>query len=645
MIATPSSVRLEAVGRTVGRYTVGRALGSGRFCDAFLAKLVGVEGFERELCLKLLRLEAAVDASARARLLDAARASAGLSHAAVLQVVDVGVAEWDGEARPFVACELARGPSLAQVIAQRDAWPLAARLAVLAELVRALEHAHRADAKRGAVVHGSLDARQVFVTARGEVKLGDFALGAAIEGRDASADDDRAALFTLLRMYVGESPRIDPEAMDATDLALSGERLVLAEALAVGRRLVVERLDLADVHDALLELSWRACDRSEERAFGPRVAALAEAAPPTASETPSPSVLLEAPELAPETTERLRDDRAREDAAALLLATARSRASTAPSWVAHAIARELDLFDATHTSTEALQLLAESARATPYVRAALEARADRLCPREDAASVDDRSGAQGALVHALVRVGALASASARMQALEAFPSTHPSVARARIAFAASTGDVRAIDVATIAAAASLGGCATSVVEVVRVAAMSDLPEHVDAAREVTRDRPEERELLALLAWNERRLDEARERFDSLLAERPARDDVAARARILGDLALVHLEAGRLDRAFFAAVDASEAGRLVGGLADDRAASLLDAIDARRDPARRATVAERARQARANHHLALGIELEATLLVPSSCDPGDLVRACEALGAAGLARRLGLVATT
>ena len=120
MLPAPASGSLEAVGRTVGRYTVGRPLGSGRFCEAFLAKLVGVEGFERELCLKLLRPELAADESARARFLDAARASAGLSHAAVLQVVDVGVAEWDGDARPFVACELARGPSLAQVVAQRD---------------------------------------------------------------------------------------------------------------------------------------------------------------------------------------------------------------------------------------------------------------------------------------------------------------------------------------------------------------------------------------------------------------------------------------------------------------------------------------------------------------------------------------------
>jgi hypothetical protein len=151
--------------------------------------------------------------------------------------------------------------------------------------------------------------------------------------------------------------------------------------------------------------------------------------------------------------------------------------------------------------------------------------------------------------------------------------------------------------------------------------------------------------MALLAWNERRLDEAQERFDSLLAARPTRDDVAARARILGDLALLHLHAGRSERAFFAAVDAAEAGRIVGGFADDRAASLLDAIDAKRDPARCAVVTERARQARANHHHALAIELEATLVAPLSDAPSELVQACDALGATGLARRLGLVVAT
>jgi serine/threonine protein kinase len=232
-------------GATLGSATLVRPLGSGRRFEVWLAKSVGVEGFERELCIKLLRLDPDVVADSSERFLMAAQRAVALKHASILQVLDVGCLASSAGPRPYVVTEVARGTSFDALLEAPTAnvVPLAAKVYVVAEVVRALEYVHRAGS-----AHGALTAKRVFVSARSEVKTIDFALFAALPV-DASGDAlqvDRDAIADLLE-------RVD---RDRSSEALSAVAARLREP---------DGLDWADAYESLHALTWALAERPSDR--------------------------------------------------------------------------------------------------------------------------------------------------------------------------------------------------------------------------------------------------------------------------------------------------------------------------------------------------------------------------------------------
>src|SRR6185503_849513 len=155
-----ASLARDAGPRGVGRYQLGRVIGSGG---------MGVvhEGWDPELrrrvAVKLVRPERSDDA-AHARMLREARALARISHPNVVAVYDVG--EHGGEI--YVATELVDGETMATWCAGRasrdivDAWIQAAR---------GLDAAHA-----GGIVHRDVKPANVLVGRDGRVRIGDFGL-------------------------------------------------------------------------------------------------------------------------------------------------------------------------------------------------------------------------------------------------------------------------------------------------------------------------------------------------------------------------------------------------------------------------------------------------------------------------------------
>jgi serine/threonine protein kinase len=235
-------------GATLGSATLVRPLGSGRRFEVWLGKSVGVEGFERELCIKFLRLDPDVAAHSGERFLAAAQRAVALKHASILQVLDVGCLVSSAGPRPYVVTEVARGISFEALLGapSANAVPLAARVYVVAEVVRALEYVHRARS-----AHGALTAKRVFVSARSEVKTTDFALFAAL-APDAQSDAlqlDRDAVADLLE-------RVD---LDRSSEALSAVTARLREP---------DGLDWADAYESLHALTWALAERPSDREPG-----------------------------------------------------------------------------------------------------------------------------------------------------------------------------------------------------------------------------------------------------------------------------------------------------------------------------------------------------------------------------------------
>jgi len=210
--------RSEAI---FGKYRLIQRLDGVDVGEAHLAKLVGVDGFEKHVVIwrvgeAPMRDTGLVDAV----MLEAKRA-ASLSHANIAQVLDLGVA--DGNC--FVATEYAPGHTLDSVLGIHPElhWPLAARIA--AEVAGALCYAHSRRTPHGELlrlVHRRLSPGRIVLSSSGDVKVTGFgtpwawtsveeyrsperARGEPVDGRA-----DVFALGAVLRRCVADASVPDP---------------------------------------------------------------------------------------------------------------------------------------------------------------------------------------------------------------------------------------------------------------------------------------------------------------------------------------------------------------------------------------------------------------------------------------------------
>src|SRR5262245_25741705 len=129
----------------------------------------------RTVALKMLLAGAYAGPEERERFLREAEAVAGLRHANLVQVYDVG----DHDGRPYFTMEYVEGGSLAQKLlgAPQPAHQAAALLATLAEAVQV--------AHRGGIVHRDLKPANILLTADGTPKIADFGLARHLDSGSA----------------------------------------------------------------------------------------------------------------------------------------------------------------------------------------------------------------------------------------------------------------------------------------------------------------------------------------------------------------------------------------------------------------------------------------------------------------------------
>ena len=101
-----------ADGVPFGSYRLQRRLARGGMAEVFLARQVGVEGFERRVALKRILPHLSESEEFRVMFLDEARLAAQLSHPNVVHIYDF--AEVNGER--FIVMEYVDGPSLKALI-------------------------------------------------------------------------------------------------------------------------------------------------------------------------------------------------------------------------------------------------------------------------------------------------------------------------------------------------------------------------------------------------------------------------------------------------------------------------------------------------------------------------------------------------
>ncbi|GMU66825.1 MAG: hypothetical protein AMXMBFR36_30990 [Acidobacteriota bacterium] len=170
-------------GDRLGAWRIVAPLARGGMSRVFVAERVE-GGFRQRAALKLFTASAAAAGSLARRFEQERQILAALEHPNIARVLDGGVAP-DG--RPFLVLELVDGEPI-DVWCERRGLALEARLRLLSEVARAVQHAHR-----NLIVHRDLKPSNVLVARDGTVKLLDFGIAKVLEGSAALAGVPLAA--------------------------------------------------------------------------------------------------------------------------------------------------------------------------------------------------------------------------------------------------------------------------------------------------------------------------------------------------------------------------------------------------------------------------------------------------------------------
>jgi eukaryotic-like serine/threonine-protein kinase len=173
-------------GDTLGRYELGDDVGEGGMATVYRAR---DKELRREVAVKVLFPHLARRPEIVRRFHREARAAAGLEHANILRIYDVGGDE-ESDDPPFIVMELVRGTTLLGEIEQRGPMFAEVVACVGAVLADALAAAHAAG-----IIHRDIKPANVLVAPGGRVLLADFGV-ARLETEDSLVTKTGALLGT-----------------------------------------------------------------------------------------------------------------------------------------------------------------------------------------------------------------------------------------------------------------------------------------------------------------------------------------------------------------------------------------------------------------------------------------------------------------
>jgi serine/threonine protein kinase len=175
-------------GQRLGRYQLIKRLAIGGMAEIFLARVVGLEGFEKRVVLKSILAQHATDEEWVQMFLEEARLAATLQHPNIAQVFDVGR---DRNVH-FFTMEYVRGADVRRIMKaaeRRGGVPLEVAVAIVIGAAAGLHYAHDKTDDAGrplGIVHRDVSPANVLVSEDGAVKVVDFGIAKAALRRAAT---------------------------------------------------------------------------------------------------------------------------------------------------------------------------------------------------------------------------------------------------------------------------------------------------------------------------------------------------------------------------------------------------------------------------------------------------------------------------
>jgi len=159
--ATQREARPQA---RIGRYLVTGRIGRGGMGTVYRAR---DEVLEREVAVKVLTVEGALDAESRRRFEIEAKAAARLQHPNIVTVYEMG----EDRGIPFIAMELLSGADLDSLLRSGEELVLQEKLEILIQVCRGLEYAHERS-----IVHRDIKPSNIRLLDDGTAKILDFGI-------------------------------------------------------------------------------------------------------------------------------------------------------------------------------------------------------------------------------------------------------------------------------------------------------------------------------------------------------------------------------------------------------------------------------------------------------------------------------------
>lgn len=261
--------------QTFGKYQILERIATGGMAEIYKARLEGIGGFQRTFAIKRILPNLSQNADYIAMLVDEAKVAGLLSHANIVQILDLGQVDgiW------FIAMEYVEGIDLGALLRRASEkgqrLPVPHAVFVAMELLKGLEYAHGRQVMRGGkqvplnIIHRDISPPNILLSYKGEVKLTDFGIARAslkvletvsgiVKGRfdymsseqaDGRKDlDQRSDLFSvgivLYEMLTGEHPfRADNE-LATVERVRAGEYVPVATRnpeVPIALQVVVDR--------------------------------------------------------------------------------------------------------------------------------------------------------------------------------------------------------------------------------------------------------------------------------------------------------------------------------------------------------------------------------------------------------------------
>jgi serine/threonine-protein kinase len=168
-------------GVRLGEYHLLKKIAQGGMGTIYLAKRLGVGGFEKTFVIKCMLDSLADDQEVQAMFIDEARLAARLAHPNIAQIYDFGVI--DGTY--YIAMEHIPGEDLRAIISrlrERNVKiPIPIALRIMLDLCAGLEYAHSFSeaGKPMGIIHRDISPANIMVSYHGTVKLLDFGIAKA----------------------------------------------------------------------------------------------------------------------------------------------------------------------------------------------------------------------------------------------------------------------------------------------------------------------------------------------------------------------------------------------------------------------------------------------------------------------------------